>query len=343
MRSELNQLPEREKRDKVSDSAIAFFEKLDISKIFAEETTRREFLKVIDFDTFMALLVRINGFIRNIPIKKREIDGEFVYIELDDAGEEIYNPPQEEDKLVLLEEAFEASKKLENISDAALLVSTVLNAVHPFHDGNGRTSRLVYFLLKNGCQGTQTDKDELKRILSEKSGPIGSPNPGNIEKFLVGEIRKEKNITLPLENAGFTIDQLRNRGSLPENHRYRLLTMHEFYHDQRGLIVLADFLQTKGIVEPSVNHPQVLIPSIAKYFREIESNLPEEELEKLRSDYRELKKEYIRKVIDVFVSPENHIIPSTNIRVRDYYLQMVEEGQVVINHNQLIFQDGTKN
>lgn len=71
-------------------------------------------------------------------------------------------PPEPEDKQPLLEAALNGAKQVlskeddpnKGLEDASLIFSGAINYIHPFEDGNGRTSRIVGFLTKEGYDGS---------------------------------------------------------------------------------------------------------------------------------------------------------------------------------------------
>lgn len=58
--------------------------------------------------------------------------------------------PGPEDYMDVLEYGFKKAQEAEDVQDAALIMSSAIVASHPFNDGNGRTSRVVYGELSAG-------------------------------------------------------------------------------------------------------------------------------------------------------------------------------------------------
>jgi hypothetical protein len=81
-----------------------------------------------------------------------------------------YRPPQPIDRVPLMEKAFQRAQEVSNPEDAAIILGLAITAVHPYNDGNGRTSRLVYSLLQHGYNGSDEDKSYYTAILQNTKG-----------------------------------------------------------------------------------------------------------------------------------------------------------------------------
>ena len=76
------------------------------------------------------------------------------------AGVDIHFPIPE-DREDLFRYALKKAQAAQNIQDAALLLGTAVVAIHPFGDGNGRTSRALYAQLSRGWDDTN---EEYRRL-----------------------------------------------------------------------------------------------------------------------------------------------------------------------------------
>ena len=97
-------------------------------------------------------IIDLNAFSRNITLSQAGIADGMV---------PIMDTPALEDKYKLLVESVEASSRIledDTLDDSAalrragLIISTPLIYIHPFADGNGRTSRLVQYLIEFGSE-----------------------------------------------------------------------------------------------------------------------------------------------------------------------------------------------
>ena len=184
------------KRDKQSDKFIGFMEKLKAKEFFGNEESKREFIKNLEFDQFENLFFASNAMLRDIPVSKRAMDGTDVALRPVEtssfssvfAKPETQYPPRHEDKKELLNELFLAAKEMNEedvpMEDIALMISVAINAVHPFMDGNGRMSRLIYFLLTEDCNGAEEQMTQLKKVLGYKGRLLINNDPSEATKAI---------------------------------------------------------------------------------------------------------------------------------------------------------------
>jgi hypothetical protein len=183
------------KRPERAEKLIEFLDKINAFEFFQNLNENKE---KIDFETFKSFLIRLNGIARDIPIKQRKFDGKNVEISGGFLGETIL-PPREEDKEEILEFAFDSAKDL-SLEDDAYMIPAVVNALHMFNDGNGRTGRIINLLLS--CKDKEEFNTKLAKALSA-DGRFDSPdiNPGLIEDEI------EKHLLQRDYNWEFGIDE----------------------------------------------------------------------------------------------------------------------------------------
>lgn len=104
--------------------------------------------KEMSFEEILLLLVRANGILRSIPIGERQVDGHNVVIGGDGLAE--WTPPQDADKPELLRRFVERSQQAETPDEAAKILCEGIIILHIFKDANGRLSRIVSHLFKDG-------------------------------------------------------------------------------------------------------------------------------------------------------------------------------------------------
>ena len=75
--------------------------------------------------------------------------------------------------------------------DIALLISSSINAIHPYLDANGRMSRVIYVLLTNSGDSIAS---EIQPVLSKNGRDIVNIDPGLIQTDLIDLIKKELGI-----------------------------------------------------------------------------------------------------------------------------------------------------
>ena len=183
----VDQIDRNERADHLAD----FLSRIDAEQVLGSEESKRNFIKSMSFDSFKGWLERTNGILRSIPIAERSFDGKDVALVPNPeqqnpmadfaGGRKPEYPPREEDKEDLLKEMFDLSQQMErngdDLNDIALLISTGINAIHPFMDGNGRTSRMFNYLLETDYTGSTDQTDYLKKLLGDKGRLLVNLNP----------------------------------------------------------------------------------------------------------------------------------------------------------------------
>lgn len=119
-----------------------------------------EWIQNLSYDDFLSHLTRLNGVIRETSINKRLIDGQNVELTLGGGGI-AYLPPEQAKKDELMREGFNALKDLSNNEERAKLAYYLIQAIHPYSDGNGRLGRLLYEMINND----ELNKDTLSKLL----------------------------------------------------------------------------------------------------------------------------------------------------------------------------------
>ena len=159
--------------------------------IFLRRTGSYEYIKGLfdnanqerpSFEDFEDFLGRINGITRDISPTERSHDGEHVQLS---GFAEVVLVPKHEDKEGLLEYAYDAAAELER-EDISIMLPAVINAVHLFEDGNGRTSRVIHTLLEE-----HTSEDEALEKVRSAAGICGQFDSMNIDPGLIStELQK---------------------------------------------------------------------------------------------------------------------------------------------------------
>jgi hypothetical protein len=294
-------------RDKQADKIIQFLDRINAYEYFQNLLKGEE--QKPAFEDFENFLVRLNGIARDIPIKKRSEDGDGVRLSgLFDTA----LVPDHKDKIEILKYAYDNLEKI-NEEDLKYLVPAVINAVHLFKDGNGRTSRIIYQLLEKyssktdfehnmkmglGNYGRQDSPDinpglifsEVREIVLKKQGwqfsdnkwPIG-PGSLSIGKGISGpDIRKldKKHESYDIAKKCLDIYSIDNL--------YVLNAIHSVLGDEK----IESFISDKYTV--SKISPIRMI-----------DQLTTDEWQKIIDSYFQLKKEHVETMIDSFVNPDN--------------------------------------
>ncbi len=157
---------------KTIPTVVALMERLGAAETFATPEAAKQFIEAHSYEDFSSLLNRLNGLQRNIPTSGRHMDGGgFVQQTGALSGSSIeHQPPLKEDREPLMRHAYEAAQQAPSPEDAALILGLSINAIHPYEDGNGRTSRFTYMLLEHGYNGTDEDNGIYSSLLENTRG-----------------------------------------------------------------------------------------------------------------------------------------------------------------------------
>ena len=132
------------------------------------------YIKSLTFEQFTHLLMHINGIMRDIPMKEREIFEDVSMVPARGGLAAALAPmassdmPLSRDKPMLLKYAFERIRELDDPRDIGLCLAMALTAIHVFGDGNGRTSRLVYDLMNYNYAGSKRDDNFLRTAMGDE-------------------------------------------------------------------------------------------------------------------------------------------------------------------------------
>jgi hypothetical protein len=174
--------------------------------VFGSPESTKVFVDNLDYNQFESFLNRINGICRDKAINDRELDGNghitesnamFGWSSID------YMPPATEDRRLLMQKVFEAFKGIKNLEQGATMLGVAINIIHPYNDGNGRTSRFVYSLLTHGYRGTSGDKQYFNSLLTNTEGrKIIDLNPRNTGLDSDFNRKKKREIAAKYEYTG---------------------------------------------------------------------------------------------------------------------------------------------
>ena len=180
--------------DRVQDISLLHGKKFE--EVFGNDANIRNFIKELNSDVFIEILSGINGILRGKEKENWKMDGGIVEISAPLLPRESI-PPLQEQKRLLFSELVILAKKMNESNrtreDIALLLGTTINSIHAFLDGNGRTSRFVYLLVKNGY--SQETKEELEAALLNDGREFVDPNPSLIRNQI-----EERLLIDPLED-----------------------------------------------------------------------------------------------------------------------------------------------
>lgn len=162
---------------------VKLMDRLHGPEIFATPEKSKEFLDSISFEEFRKWTDLVNGIARELPVPERGIGSSNSYIDEESDSDRpaqsvVYFPPLPRQREALLREAFEQAQSIEDPAMAGLTLGFAFNAIHPYEDGNGRTSRIVFALLSQGYDGSPEKAAYYSDLLQNVSGrDVISANP----------------------------------------------------------------------------------------------------------------------------------------------------------------------
>lgn len=320
-------------KDKGPEKVHKFLARTGFLKMLSNEEKFKQWFFKQEYSDFKDYLVRLNGLVRDIPIKERNIDGENVSIGNEMMGNE-YLPPHQEDKDLLLQKAFEGAKKLPR-KDAGLLLYYALQAVHPFSDGNGRTGRLLHTLLEKNDSGADVTSDELEELLIH-DGDTGSgresfankiKQPEDVyeiinyliatDEFGIDFTRKFKLVSSSLQ--GGQIESYNNENVSKDTKAKLDRLMSEGGGGRYAFrnTVLLKYLQSNDLTDEYVNEyeeKKILVLDGPKILR----NLSEKNAEEIIGLDIDLKKKFVEKLFDVIINPEKYKVGEEDKTMKDW-------------------------
>ncbi len=160
-----------------------------------------------------------------------------------------YAPPRKELKDDMLKNVFEAAQRIDDLESAATLLALGINIVHPFTDGNGRTSRFIYSLFTRGYDGSAEAEAYyatlLKNTLGRSYAHLNQDQAGLREKFAQ---HKMGELLGPDSTASYGLEKFRNQFS------------------QVGID--NDVLPSAGIINTRLSEPHFNIPYILEWAKD---------------------------------------------------------------------------
>ena len=315
------ELSDKELREQQSDKIVNFLTRIGayeyVQKLLSDPESRNE----LSFEKFRDFLVRINGIARDIPIKERKIDEKEIIIS---GGVDTFLMPKYEDKEILLKEAFDSIDKIKP-GDEAYLLPAVVNAVHLFPDGNGRTSRILHTLLKS------KSNEEFIQNLKLAVDYDGRFKSADISAgFVYAEIEK-----IILMKHGMKFEDNKSFSAIMPDGRTGLIARGEKPKTQKAIkfmslcdtdmsycfISASEYLKEISIFEKVFDKKLPLfIVSAEKMVQE----LTEDDWDEIIKRYYLLKKEHVEVLIDIFIKPEAYKNLDGSMNLRDYFIQEIQ-------------------
>jgi len=332
------QEPQAEKLE-TGKKVFGFLDRTKFLEARKSDEQFEEWIQKLSYEDFSNYLTRLNGILRETPIKQRSVDGKGVEVSFGIAGDEIsYLPPQAEVKENLMRETFEALKTIPDNDDRALLAYYALQAIHPYSDGNGRTGRLLHELISS--EGKELTEEKLSRLLDhDKEGHAGTGegrdafakkvlDANSAYYFINREVAKEvlgdeflqengkifysgyvgignvpKDIELSPEERQLA-EKIIGEGDVP-NFPFRGLAIVKLLQENGKLancLFVVNRPTKQGEVVPEDVGKKILGIDNEKF----EAELTAEDVRRLIEIHKDIKSRFIRQMIDIFKNPDAH-------------------------------------
>lgn len=311
-----NKSKSTENREKQAEKVIKFLDRIKVNEIFDNEDTKREFIENLDFEEFQSLLMRMNGILRDIPIKNRAVAKE----EILKSGLGTVNTPHDNDKEDLFKTVLETAKSMnsqkKDLKDIALLIGSSINTIHLFEDANGRTSRLFYALLTENYSEVKYNK-YLTEILGKSGSKKVDINPEIIngaiketmEKHVLRECNEETNQFIRLDHRDKDSAEKIFEQNISEDEKKEFEKI--MRESQPDIIKLAFYRHVNSKEDPDKYKKKYYnddgkLKRTHIVLKELYSNLNNNDAKSIVNDYWNLKKMYVEILIDSIANPEKY-------------------------------------
>lgn len=301
----INSTDDAQQREKQAEKVAKFIDKTGLYEYVKKILNNG--IEKPNFEKFKNFLIRINGIARDIPISERSLDGKNVQL----SGMSDVQVPKHEDKEDILKYAYDSLDKVRN-EDLKFLIPALINAIHFFADGNGRTSRTINQLL-SGHASKEDFQNELKTSLG-KYGRLDSidADPDLIhddiqKKILDKNGWKLKDERYCIGNVFRTANNEFN-GMDTNNENYsnlkKFFTLTHGINDQEyALTALSKIMGAKidSLLTEKYNTKGLIS------FYKLAELVTQDEWENIFKEYYKLKKDHVKMIVDIFTNPDEFI------------------------------------
>ena len=310
-------------REQQQEKIIDFLTRIGAYEYTQKLLSHSEAKDEFSFEKFKDFLVRINGIARDIPIHQRKDDGEKVQLE---GFGGISAVPKHEDKAALLKETYEALSRI-SPEDRAYLLPVMVNEVHLFNDGNGRTSRILHTLLKKF-----DSKEAFEVALALAVGKHGRSESPDLDPSLTSADREKILLTRhglrfrddtsfsPMLPEGFAGTIAVEESTTPKAQAF----MRFRREDLGGHCFLAayEYLKEKDkLSETTMLYDKGMLLSPLK----MEQVLSDADWDAMTEKYNALKRERAQILIDAFVEPDKYKNLEGTMNLKDYFKDEVQK------------------
>lgn len=272
---------------------------------FDTEEHKREFISSLDAEGFIALLNGLNGILRDKDKKDWAMDGKFVGVKGN-----FFLSPFLEDKPELIGQVLSAMQRMnsegKSLDDIAVLVASCINAIHPYANGNGRTSRFVYTVIANNEK--QLTENQREKVLLDSGRDLIDVNPASVQNKILNIVSNNAGLNDKEVNPNnlqrIFAHKLELNDKIPEEEKDILSIL--FKGDrQRLFLALFEFLKGNPNTDNYIKDKKDKGFDFSSIdINKLLADLSKEEIEKIIEIYRRIKVEEVKILIDCIENPE---------------------------------------
>lgn len=273
-----------------------------IAEVFSNEEAKREFLSTMTDQDFVSFISGVNGIILGKNKDSWGLSEEGVHL----AGcFETIVPPHPKDKPELIRHIMNATQRMNadgrGLSDIALMVSVTINSVHPWQDGNGRTTRVLYSLITENEK--EVSKDEIIRLLSEDGRDMLTTDSRAISVPLMNIVQADSGIDFHGLYSEVPTAKFSYKTGVEESQKEQVAQIYKASDESRTLsIAVMSFLRER--TDRNSFFREFPGGRIVVEFDKLISTLESEGIEAFLLCYWEVKKSSVDLLIDCIENPD---------------------------------------
>jgi len=341
---------EREKRGEFLLHLISLAREIDgfegktAEEIFdaGNEDGRRKLLETLSGEEYRQMITGINGILRGKGKEEWDMDGNGVSLTFE-GGVSGHVFPHDKDKKEIIDKSWEGARIMNtenrDLEDIGILLGSMLVETHPFADGNGRTSRLVYLMVKNGYS------KDMEQQLQEVLGEFGREEVDTaLDKRYINALFEEK-----YGRSNEEVNQYNIAGIFPnqDGDAFASLEFPSTVGDETKEAIIqggrTDYrVFTAAVFRFLGSHPEINVDDCIKVFGErrifllqnLLSQINKEKTEELATNYWDIKKQYTEDMIDIFVHPDKPEYKveheGKEMRMADFFKERIRQKEMLI-------------
>lgn len=307
-----------------------------------DESARRELINNLSHEQYCQLIIGINGILRGKEKEAWKMDGVGVTV-VAQGSTEAHIFPNHPDKKEIIVKSWEGAQQMSasgrDLDEIGMLLGSILVETHPFGDGNGRTSRFVYSMVKGVYS-----KEKMSAILGEYGRD--EVDMALCKKY-IDMLFEEKHGVLnkSLNKLGISFVGIMPDGE--NNIPFGKVQFPEYITEETKENIIQGArndpkIFVSGILHFFHKHPEINAEEFIKEFeggrktfllQHIISGLSKEKIEELEQTYWEVKKIYTEEMIDIFVNADNPEYKieegGKEMRIIDLFKERIAKGEML--------------